>query len=78
LILKVIIVGLRVASQATASLSRRSFTPARTLEAGNLVQLLPDWAEERFPLFLYLPTRRLPSAKVRAFLDFARSLADWR
>ena len=48
------------------------------LEAGALVQLLPDWAEERFPLFLYLPTRRLPSAKVRAFLDFALSLADWR
>ena len=48
------------------------------LDAGRLVQLLPDWAEERFPLHLYLPTRRLPSAKVRAFLDFALSLADWR
>jgi DNA-binding transcriptional LysR family regulator len=48
------------------------------LDAGRLVQLLPDWAEERFPLYLYLPTRRLPSAKVRAFLDFALSLADWR
>jgi DNA-binding transcriptional LysR family regulator len=48
------------------------------LDAGRLVQLLPDWAEERFPLFLYLPTRKLPSAKVRAFLDFAVSLADWR
>jgi len=46
------------------------------LDAGRLVQLLPDWAEERFPLLLYLPTRRLPSAKVRAFLDFAISLAD--
>jgi DNA-binding transcriptional LysR family regulator len=48
------------------------------LDAGRLVQLLPDWAEERFPLLLYLPTRRLPSAKVRAFLDFALSLRDWR
>src|SRR6202789_3563684 len=48
------------------------------LDAGRLVQLLPDWAEERFPLFLYLPTRKLASAKVRAFLDFAVSLADWR
>ena len=48
------------------------------LDAGRLVQLLPDWAEERFPLLLYLPTRRLPSAKVRAFLDFAISLADRR
>jgi DNA-binding transcriptional LysR family regulator len=48
------------------------------LDAGGLVQLLPEWAEERFPLYLYLPTRRLPSAKVRAFLDFALTLADWR
>jgi len=48
------------------------------LDAARLVQLLPDWAEERFPLFLYLPTRKLPSGKVRAFLDFALSLADWR
>jgi DNA-binding transcriptional LysR family regulator len=47
------------------------------LDAGRLVQVLPDWAEERFPLFLYLPTRKLPSAKVRAFLDFALSLADY-
>jgi DNA-binding transcriptional LysR family regulator len=48
------------------------------LDAGRLVQLLPDWANERFPLFLYMPTRKLPSAKTRAFLDFALSLADWR
>jgi DNA-binding transcriptional LysR family regulator len=48
------------------------------LDAGRLVQLLRDWAEERFPLLLYLPTRRLPSAKVRAFVDFAISLADRR
>ena len=46
------------------------------LAAGRLVQLLPDWAEERFPLFAYLPTRRLPSAKIRAFLDFALTVAE--
>jgi hypothetical protein len=27
-------------------------------------------------LFFYLPTRKLPSAKIRAFLNFALSLAD--
>jgi DNA-binding transcriptional LysR family regulator len=48
------------------------------LDVGRLVQLLPQWANERFPLFLYMPTRKLPSAKTRAFLDFALSLADWR
>jgi DNA-binding transcriptional LysR family regulator len=49
----------------------------RHLDTGRLVQLLPRWAKERFPLFLYLPTRKLPSAKTRAFLNFALSLADW-
>jgi DNA-binding transcriptional LysR family regulator len=49
----------------------------RDLDTGRLVQLLPRWAKERFPLFLYLPTRKLPSAKTRAFLNFALSLADW-
>ena len=48
------------------------------LDTGRLVQLLPHWANEKFPLFLYVPTRKLPSAKTRAFLDFALSLADGR
>jgi len=43
------------------------------LERGELVQLLPDWSEERFPLYVYYPSRRLPPAKVRAFIDFAVS-----
>jgi DNA-binding transcriptional LysR family regulator len=40
------------------------------LSDGTLVQILPDWAEERFPLYSYYPSRHLPPAKVRAFLDF--------
>jgi DNA-binding transcriptional LysR family regulator len=40
------------------------------LASGTLVQVLPDWAEERFPLYAYHPSRHLPPAKVRAFLDF--------
>jgi DNA-binding transcriptional LysR family regulator len=40
------------------------------LASGELVQILPDWAEERFPLYAYHPSRHLPPAKVRAFLDF--------
>jgi DNA-binding transcriptional LysR family regulator len=39
--------------------------------SGELVQILPDWAEERYPLYAYQPSRHLPPAKVRAFLDFA-------
>ncbi|MEI9916033.1 MAG: LysR family transcriptional regulator [Methylovirgula sp.] len=37
---------------------------------GELVQILPDWAEERYPLYAYYLSRHLPPAKVRAFLDF--------
>jgi DNA-binding transcriptional LysR family regulator len=40
------------------------------LASGELVQILPNWAEERFPLYAYHPSRHLPPAKVRAFLDF--------
>ena len=40
------------------------------LASGELVQILPDWAEERFPLYVYHRSRRLPPAKVRAFVDF--------
>lgn len=35
-----------------------------------LVQVLPDWADERFPLYAYYPSRHHPAAKVRAFIDF--------
>jgi DNA-binding transcriptional LysR family regulator len=35
-----------------------------------LEQLLPEWAEERFPLYVYYPSRHLPPAKVRALVDF--------
>jgi DNA-binding transcriptional LysR family regulator len=40
------------------------------LASGELVQILADWAEERFPLYAYHPSRHLPPAKVRAFVDF--------
>jgi DNA-binding transcriptional LysR family regulator len=43
---------------------------APMLSSGALVQVLPDWAEERFPLYAYYPSRHLPPAKVRAFVDF--------
>jgi DNA-binding transcriptional LysR family regulator len=43
---------------------------------GELVQILPDWSDERFPLFAYHPSRHLPPAKVRAFLDFVREISS--
>jgi DNA-binding transcriptional LysR family regulator len=35
-----------------------------------LVNLFPEWTDERFPLFAFHPSRHLPPAKVRAFLEF--------
>ncbi len=43
---------------------------APMLASGALVQVLPDRAEERFPLYAYYPSRHLPPAKVRAFVNF--------
>ncbi|HEY1929237.1 MAG TPA: LysR family transcriptional regulator [Caulobacteraceae bacterium] len=40
------------------------------IQAGRLVPVLTDWAEERFPLYAYYASRRQLPAKVRAFLDF--------
>jgi DNA-binding transcriptional LysR family regulator len=45
------------------------------LASGELEQILPDWSDERFPLYAYHPSRHLPPAKVRAFLDFVQEIA---
>jgi DNA-binding transcriptional LysR family regulator len=45
------------------------------LSRGELVQVLPEWSEERYPLYAYHPSRHLPPAKVRALLDFIQEIA---
>jgi DNA-binding transcriptional LysR family regulator len=40
------------------------------LDDGQLIDLFPDWPDERFPLHALYPSRHLPAAKVRAFIDF--------
>jgi DNA-binding transcriptional LysR family regulator len=44
------------------------------LAEGRLIDLFPDWADERFPLHAYHPSRHHVPAKTRAFLDFVVSL----
>ncbi len=41
---------------------------------GALVDLFPDWPDERFPLYAIRPSRRLPPAAVEAFLDFCTEI----
>ncbi|MFX7981057.1 LysR substrate-binding domain-containing protein, partial [Acinetobacter baumannii] len=38
--------------------------------SGQLVDLFPDWPDERFALYALYPTRRHLPAKVHAFIDF--------
>ncbi|APR85031.1 Transcriptional regulator, LysR family protein [Minicystis rosea] len=47
----------------------------RLLREGVLVELFPAWHDEMFPLNVLYPSRFLPSAKVRAFVDFVTSIA---
>ena len=45
--------------------------------SGRLVELLSEWSPILPHWFLYYPSRRLPSAAMRAFLDYMRSY-DWQ
>jgi DNA-binding transcriptional LysR family regulator len=40
------------------------------LESGALINLFPDWSDERFPLYVYYVSRNHAPAKVRKFIDF--------
>jgi DNA-binding transcriptional LysR family regulator len=44
------------------------------LSRGELVQILPEWSDELYPLYAYHPSRHLPPAKVRALLDFIQEI----
>lgn len=39
-------------------------------KSGSLVNLFPDWSDERFPLYVYYGSRSHVPAKVRRFIDF--------
>lgn len=45
------------------------------LDDGRLIQLLPDWTPPYPGIALFYPSRRLPSAGLRAFIDHAQA---WR
>lgn len=42
---------------------------------GRLINLFPEWADERYPLYAYYPSRHHVPAKTRAFIDFVTELA---
>lgn len=44
------------------------------LADGRLVELFPDWSDERVPFYAYYPSRRHCPGRVRAFLDFVSGI----
>src|SRR5580698_2373473 len=40
------------------------------LQSGKLIDLFPEWSDERFPLYAIYPSRLHRAAKVRAFIEF--------
>jgi DNA-binding transcriptional LysR family regulator len=42
----------------------------RLLQNGRLVELFPEWSDERFPLYAIYPSRLHRAAKVQAFIEF--------
>src|SRR5262249_29837571 len=38
-----------------------------------LISVLPEWSDERFPLYLIYPSRRFAPAKLRAFSEFVQA-----
>ena len=47
---------------------------SRLLTQGRLIDLFPEWPDERFPFYAVYPSRKYLPAKTRTFLDFVLSL----
>ena len=48
------------------------------VDSGALVELFPDWPDERFALHALYPSRHHRAAKVRAFIDFCLEIIGGR
>ncbi|MFJ3486166.1 LysR substrate-binding domain-containing protein [Pseudomonas sp. NPDC090202] len=59
--------------QAVGQVLELGVEPA--IRAGRLIELFPEWPDEYFPLYALYPSRHLPPAKVRAFLEFVVALS---
>ena len=48
------------------------------IDQGQLIELFPAWPGETFPLYALYPSRHLPAAKVKAFIDFVAEVVAGR
>jgi len=68
-------IGACVAGHGIAQLMEYKHGASELLRSGALVELFPRWHDELFPLYVFYPSRHLPPAKVRAFVDFVVATA---
>jgi DNA-binding transcriptional LysR family regulator len=66
--------GICVAGWGIAQVLEAAVKPM--LETGALVRLLPEWGDERFPIYAVYPSRNYVPPKVRVFIDFISSAAS--
>jgi DNA-binding transcriptional LysR family regulator len=45
-------------------------TMVKTMRTGSIINLFPEWSDERFPLYVYYASRSHVPAKVRKFIEF--------
>jgi DNA-binding transcriptional LysR family regulator len=50
------------------------FALQRHLDSGELVPVLPDWSQPRFPMYVMYPPNRHLNGKARVFVDWAVEL----
>jgi DNA-binding transcriptional LysR family regulator len=48
----------------------------QSLQQGRLVELLPEWSDERFPLYAIYASRLHRAAKVRTFIEFCLEITS--
>jgi DNA-binding transcriptional LysR family regulator len=63
--------GICVAGWGIAQVLEAAVKPM--LETGALVKLLPEWGDERFPIYAVYPSRNYLPPKMRVFMDFVSS-----
>jgi DNA-binding transcriptional LysR family regulator len=66
--------GICVAGWGIAQVLEAAVRPM--LETGALVKLLPEWGDERFPIYAVYPSRNYVPPKVRVFIDFVSSVVS--
>ena len=55
-----------------------AYQAAEAIQAGRLAIVLAEHEVPALPIHVVYPTSRLLSAKVRAFIDTATEICDWR